>query len=72
MKPFLKHRLALLLAFVLLASSPLAAQNLALGKNAHASSETQPASNAFDGRSNTRWESNSTDAEYIMVDLGSV
>jgi hypothetical protein len=72
MKSYLGQRILWVLACLLLASSPLLAQNLALGKNALASSAVQPASNAFDGNSGTRWESNSTDLQYIIVDLGSV
>jgi beta-glucosidase len=72
MKSYLGQRILWVLACLLLASSPLLAQNLALGKNALASSTVQPASNAFDGNSGTRWESNSTDLQYIIVDLGSV
>jgi hypothetical protein len=61
-----------LLAFSLLIGSPLFAQNLAFNKAAIASSAVQAASNAFDGNSGTRWESASSDAQYLIVDLGSV
>ena len=54
------------------AASPALAQNIALNKSSLASSAVQAASNAFDGNTGTRWESASTDAQYIMVDLGSV
>lgn len=72
LKSYLKQRLLWLLAFFLLANSPLFAQNLALKKAAIASSAVQAASNAFDGNSGTRWESASSDAQYLIVDLGSV
>jgi hypothetical protein len=72
LKSYLKQRLLWLLAFSLLANSPLFAQNLALKKAAIASSAVQAASNAFDGNSGTRWESASSDAQYLIVDLGSV
>ncbi|MBN2486006.1 MAG: Ig-like domain-containing protein [Bacteroidales bacterium] len=45
--------------------------NLALGKPASASSNQQPASNAVDGNYGTRWESASTDNEWITIDLQS-
>jgi hypothetical protein len=72
MKSYLGQRITWLLACLLFVSSPLLAQNLTLGKAAFASSAVQAASNAFDGNTGTRWESNSTDREYIIVDLGSV
>ncbi|TVT39095.1 T9SS type A sorting domain-containing protein [Hymenobacter setariae] len=72
MKSYVVQRITWLLAFLLLANSPLFAQNLALGKAAIASSAVQAASNAFDGNSGTRWESSSSDPQYIIVDLGSV
>ncbi|MGI4970191.1 MAG: discoidin domain-containing protein [Janthinobacterium lividum] len=53
-------------------SKPLLAQNIALGKASIASSVVQAASNAFDGNTNSRWESSSSDPQYIIVDLGSV
>ena len=46
--------------------------NLALDKAPVASSATLSASSATDGNPLTRWASNSTDAEWIYVDLGSV
>jgi hypothetical protein len=72
MKSYVAQRITWLLAFILLASSSSFAQNLALGRAAIASSAVQAASNAFDGNSGTRWESASSDPQYIMVDLGSV
>ena len=46
--------------------------DLALAKTATASSTTAPhsASNAVDGSSTTRWASNSSDDEYLQIDLG--
>jgi hypothetical protein len=62
-----------LLACTLLLASPGRAQNLALGKAAFASSTpVQAAANAFDGNLNTRWESPSSDLQYLIIDLGSV
>ncbi|KFE60870.1 discoidin domain-containing protein [Hyalangium minutum] len=53
------------------AVSPTA--NLALGKNASASSnEFGSPSDAFDGNINTRWSSLVTDTETLAVDLGAV
>jgi hypothetical protein len=75
MKSYLGQRILWVLACLLLASSPLLAQNLALGKASIASSvedASYPASNAFDGRSGTRWSSQPSDLQYIIVDLGSV
>jgi hypothetical protein len=72
MKSYLGQRITWLLACLLFVSSPILAQNLAIGKAALASSAVQAASNAFDGNSGTRWESSSSDPQYIMVDLGSV
>ncbi|RZK94898.1 MAG: discoidin domain-containing protein, partial [Hymenobacter sp.] len=72
MKAYVEQRITWLLAFLLLASTPLFAQNLALGKPAIASSAVQAASNAFDGNSGTRWESSASDPQYIIVDLGAV
>lgn len=46
-------------------------ENIAAGKTATASSATQPADNAFDENTGTRWESASTDPQWIYVDLGS-
>jgi len=72
----MRHNFRLILHWLIIlllpAASPALAQNLALGKPAIASSAVQAASNAFDGNAGTRWESNSTDSQYIMVDLGSV
>jgi hypothetical protein len=72
MKSYVGQRTLWLLVFLLLVSSPLFAQNLALGKASIASSAVQAASNAFDGNSGTRWESSTSDPQYIIVDLGSV
>ena len=43
--------------------------NIALGKTAYASSETQKASNATDGNTESRWESDSSDSQTFYVDL---
>ncbi|MGI4883372.1 MAG: discoidin domain-containing protein [Janthinobacterium lividum] len=56
----------------LLSAGSATAQNLALGKTPTASSQVQAAANAFDGKGDTRWESASSDPQYIVVDLGSV
>ncbi|MDO7876454.1 discoidin domain-containing protein [Hymenobacter sp. ASUV-10] len=63
---------AWLLAACLLASKPGQAQNLALGKTTSASSNNQPSANAVDANGNTRWESASSDPQWLAVDLGSV
>jgi hypothetical protein len=72
----MQHNFRLLLQWLCIlllpAASPALAQNLAVGKAALASSAVQAASNAFDGNSGTRWESASSDPQYIIVDLGSV
>lgn len=44
--------------------------NFALYKPVKASSNKQPAGNALDGNPNTRWETDSSDPQWIMVDLG--
>lgn len=72
MKTRLIPRLGWLLAGLLLLSTPLLAQNLAVGKAAFASSAVQPARNAFDGKPGSRWESNASDPQYVIVDLGAV
>ena len=72
MQPTFRLFLQYLLVLLLPAVSPALAQNLALGKAALASSAVQAASRAFDGDMGTRWESASSDAQYIIVDLGSV
>ena len=72
MKSYVGQRALWLLTFLFLVSSPLFAQNLALGKASIASSAVQAAGNAFDGNSGTRWESSASDPQYIIVDLGSV
>lgn len=59
------------LCFLLAGGSALG-QNLALSQPALASSARQAAANAFDGNGNTRWESNFSDPQYLIVDLGSV
>jgi len=48
-----------------------AAANVALGKTATASTSSQPAANAIDGKSGTRWESAVADPQWIAIDLGS-
>ncbi|MFD1875650.1 discoidin domain-containing protein [Hymenobacter bucti] len=72
MKSYVGQRTLWLLTFLFLVSSPLFAQNLALGKASIASSAVQAAGNAFDGNNGTRWESSASDPQYIIVDLGSV
>lgn len=47
-----------------------ASPNVAIGKNASASTFKQPAALAFDGNAATRWESDSADPQWIAVDLG--
>ncbi|WP_339207823.1 carbohydrate binding domain-containing protein [Paenibacillus sp. FSL K6-3182] len=49
-----------------------AAANIALHKAAAASSGNQPAANAVDGAGSTRWESESTDPQWLSIDLGAV
>jgi len=62
-----------LLIVLLPLAGPALAQNLALGKPVTTSSvPVQAAANALDGNGNTRWESPSSDAQSITVDLGSV
>jgi hypothetical protein len=74
MKIFLLTRISWLLTLLLFSSNSLLAQNLALRKATLASSAVKAPSNAFDAdkTGNSRWESNQTDQEYIIVDLGSV
>lgn len=73
MKSVARIYLVGLFTYMLLWASPVVAQNLALGKNATTSSTpVQAAANAFDGSGTTRWESPSSDAQSITVDLGSV
>lgn len=73
MQPSVSTYLVGLFAYILLLASPVRAQNLALGKPATTSSTpVQTAANALDGNGNTRWESPSSDAQSITVDLGSV
>ncbi len=52
-------------------SSVFAVNNLALNCNAYASSTSQAASNAVDGKTGTRWESAFSDPQWFYVDLGS-
>lgn len=47
-----------------------AAQNIAQGRTAEASSEKQSADHAFDGDTGTRWESDSADPQWLSVNLG--
>jgi len=61
-----------LLITSLLAGNTAQAQNLALGKTTSASSNNQPSANAVDTNGNTRWESASSDPQWLAVDLGSV
>ncbi|MBJ6142655.1 discoidin domain-containing protein [Hymenobacter sp. BT559] len=72
MQPTFRLFLQWFLLLLLPAASPVLAQNLAVGKAALASSAVQAASRAFDGDMSTRWESASSDAQYLIVDLGSV
>lgn len=46
--------------------------NIALNRPSTASSQGQPASNAFDADPETRWQSENTDDEYLEVDLGGI
>lgn len=57
-----------LIAFLVFAFSQ--SQNLALSGTATASTELQPASNAIDGNTGTRWESEHLETADITVDLG--
>jgi hypothetical protein len=73
MKISLRTYVVGLLAYLLLVASPALAQNLALRKATFTSSPpVQAAANAFDGNLNTRWESPASDAQFLIVDLGSV
>jgi hypothetical protein len=73
MKIILRIYLVGMVAYLLLVASPALAQNIALGKPTLTSlPPVQVAANAFDGNSNTRWESPASDPQYIIVDLGSV
>lgn len=49
-----------------------ASANIALGKAVTASSSAQAAENAVDGNTNTRWESDFSDPQWIAVNLGGV
>lgn len=46
--------------------------NIAVDCNAYASNERQKASNATDGNTNSRWETDYEDPQWLYVDLGSV
>jgi len=61
-------------SFAIMGAVNSAAVNLALGKTAVASSTYTgfPASNATDGNTSTRWASQSSDSQWLYVDLGSV
>lgn len=72
MKNTLYQLVGWLLMGLLLNLQTALGQNLALNKSAYASSTVQAAANAFDGNGTTRWESNSSDPQYLIVDLGSV
>jgi CxxC motif-containing protein (DUF1111 family) len=66
-----KYFYSLVALALLLGSAPLYAQvDLALNKNASASTAIQAAGNAVDGNAGTRWESASADPSWISVDLG--
>jgi hypothetical protein len=58
------------LLFALMVFGLLQSQNLALSGTASASSELNPASNAIDGNTGTRWESVHGDVADITIDLG--
>ncbi|MWC26895.1 carbohydrate binding domain-containing protein [Paenibacillus sp. MMS18-CY102] len=49
-----------------------AASNVAVGKTVTASSNSQPAGNAIDGNSATRWETGASDPQWISIDLGTI
>ncbi len=77
MKTSLRFSWGWLCVLLLAAHAPLAAQNLnlAYGKRTEASSQenaSMPASNATDGDNRTRWSSEFTDNQSLVVDLGSV
>jgi len=73
MKINLRASIVGVIAYLFLVASSALAQNLALGKAAFTSSTpVQAAANAFDGKLNTRWESPSSDVQFLIVDLGSV
>lgn len=63
---------AWLLTAAFLVGNTAQGQNLALGKTTSASSNSQPSANAVDGNGNTRWESASSDPQWMAVDLGAV
>ena len=77
MKTHLRYFLGCLLLRLLTVNTPLQAQNLnlAYGKQTDASSQESasfPASYATDGDNRTRWSSEFTDAQSLVVDLGTV
>lgn len=77
MKTHLRYFLGWLLLHLLAAHAPLQAQNLnlAYGKRTEASSQESAnysASNATDGDNRTRWSSEFTDNQNLVVDLGTV
>ncbi|MGI4821395.1 MAG: discoidin domain-containing protein [Janthinobacterium lividum] len=75
MKSYLPTYLNYLLGCLLLLASPALAQNLALQKQATASSEngSNSAAKAIDGDRTTRWESvQGIDPQSIVIDLGSL
>lgn len=61
-------KITLLIAFMVFGH--MQSQNLALNGTASASSELNPASNAIDGNTGTRWESVHGDVADITIDLG--
>lgn len=63
-------KIILLLVIIATAIIQGFSQNIAQGKTAAASSETQVASNAVDGDMGTRWESSISEPEWISIDLG--
>jgi len=77
MKTSLRYFLGWLCLILLAAHARLAAQNLNLAYAKHTEASSQEngslsASNATDGNSTTRWSSEFTDNQNIVVDLGSV
>ncbi|HHT0592548.1 TPA: di-heme oxidoredictase family protein [Legionella anisa] len=57
--------------FLLIINNSYALKNIALRGHAWASTESLPAANAIDGKSNTRWSSNTgIDPSWIAVDFG--
>jgi hypothetical protein len=75
MNTSLRSSLIWLLTCLLIASSSVRAQNLALNKAVLASSTESAsfvAANAVDGNTGSRWGSTFSDPQYLIVDLGSV